>query len=319
MHAYEAALLVPAENAELGLSLLPESPWAEFWLNPRMLRGSDFLMRWSQGVWSEKRLIEAVNATSQFFALPYGPSGVAPEDPREVELYFERLEAAGMAGQKRPDLLIFRREDRDVATNLIQQIGGEEELPFTNDRDCRVQKILDRAILAVECENSLWHAAKMPGWQKPMSAQRLAQGKPGFAKTTVLPTIIVKHEDITRLDAWQRDHKVPIHVWHVFFDRAFGISFDSALGLFRTGKIAETVQTFQAPGGATSKKSIYKIYYHYAYELGISVEEPELRAQVILDKNGHVLPYVAFDGGRLQLGCQAVRDLGVLRNWRSAA
>ena len=59
MHAYEHALLVPEEGAELSVGALRETPWAEFWLNPRMLRGSDFLMRWSQGVWSEKRLIEA--------------------------------------------------------------------------------------------------------------------------------------------------------------------------------------------------------------------------------------------------------------------
>ncbi len=37
-------------------------------------------MRWSQGVWSEKRLIEAVNETKEFFAVPYGPSGTAPSE-----------------------------------------------------------------------------------------------------------------------------------------------------------------------------------------------------------------------------------------------
>jgi len=79
MHACESALLVPAEDIELPLRPLAGMPWAEFRLNPRMLRGSDFLMRWSRGVWSEKRLIEAVNATGAFFALPFGPSGIAPE------------------------------------------------------------------------------------------------------------------------------------------------------------------------------------------------------------------------------------------------
>lgn len=43
------------------------------------------------GVWSEERLIQAVNETGQFFAIPYGPSSTAPEDDvREFELYFER-------------------------------------------------------------------------------------------------------------------------------------------------------------------------------------------------------------------------------------
>jgi hypothetical protein len=72
-------------------------PWADYWLNPRQLRGSDFLMRWSQGAWSELRLKEALNRTGLFYALPYGPSGAAPDDdPREVELYFLRLEQAGL-------------------------------------------------------------------------------------------------------------------------------------------------------------------------------------------------------------------------------
>ena len=36
--------------------------------------------------------MQAVNETKDFFALPYGPSGVAPDsDVREFELYFERL------------------------------------------------------------------------------------------------------------------------------------------------------------------------------------------------------------------------------------
>ena len=83
-------------------------PWSEFLLNPRRLRGSDFLMRWSQGRWSEERLIQALNATGRYFALPYGPSGVAPDnDVRAYELYFERLEAAGLGTVKRPDLLIY--------------------------------------------------------------------------------------------------------------------------------------------------------------------------------------------------------------------
>ena len=314
MHAYEAALLVPREFTDIATSPLDELAWAEFWLSPRMLRGSDFLMRWSQGVWSEKRLLEATNATSQFFALPYGPSGVAPEEPRAVELYFERLEAAGMHGQKRPDLLIFRSEHEVRVKSLVAEIGGEEEIPFIPDADPRIQAMLDLSILAVECENSLWVASKMPKYGAAMNLRSLASGKPGFAKNAVLPTIILKEEDRQRLDFWQSHHRVPIHIWHVFFDRAFGLSFDNAKDLISSGKIAPTEQVFQAPGGATTRKRIYKIYYHYAYELGIATAEPTLKAQVIVDKNGHVLPYVAFEGGSLRLGNTAISTLGDLRS-----
>ncbi len=67
MHPFENVLSVSTEEIELELRGVREISWADFWLNPRKLRGSDFLMRWSQGVWSEKRLIDATNKTNQFY------------------------------------------------------------------------------------------------------------------------------------------------------------------------------------------------------------------------------------------------------------
>lgn len=151
---FEAALSVPAEEAEFLLSGTSLVPWAEYVLNPRRLRGSDFLMRWSQGQWSEERVVQAVNDTGKYFALPYGPSGTAPEgDVREFELYFERLEKAGLGKMKRPDLLIFRTADRVEIENLVDDLGGLKELPFTRENDPRMVKILARAIVATECES----------------------------------------------------------------------------------------------------------------------------------------------------------------------
>ena len=63
----------------------------EFYLNPRYLRGSDFLMRFSQGRWAEDIVVRTINATDDLRAIPYGPSSVAPSEPYEMELYFERL------------------------------------------------------------------------------------------------------------------------------------------------------------------------------------------------------------------------------------
>lgn len=71
MHLFEKTLSVSVEEIELELRGVKEILWADFWLNPRRLRGSDFLMRWSQGVWSEKRLIDAINSTGEFLAIPY--------------------------------------------------------------------------------------------------------------------------------------------------------------------------------------------------------------------------------------------------------
>ena len=259
-------------------------------------------MRWSQGAWSEHRIIEAVEGTGRFFALPYGPSGTAPDnDVRAFELYFERLDKAGLGKIKRPDLLIFRTSSQPMIDRLVGDIGGVTELPFTAEADRRMQAILKEAVIAVECETSLWRAAQMPGYGTELSPQRRLGGKLGLKKSVVVPTVIIKEEDRQPLRKWQGSSGVKIHVWHVFYDLAFGLALDEAERLIRRKLILPTTQTFQAPGGATTDKAIYKFYYHYAYPLGAAKQEPKLLAASITDKNGHILPYVRFEGGSLEL------------------
>lgn len=311
MHPFEKELSVATEDIEFELRGIKEISWADFWLNPRKLRGSDFLMRWSQGVWSEKRLIDAANKTNQFYAIPYGPSGTAPtDDVRAFELYFERLEAAGLGNIKRPDLLVFKINDKPFVDKFLKEIGGEEELPFIIEDN--LKELISKAIIAVECENSLWVAEKMPAYNLKMKPQKRLGGKSGLSKSAVLPTVIIKEEDRIPLSGWQQENKIPIHVWHVFFDRAYGLSFDEAERLIQEGFIELTIQTFQAPGGATTKKAIYKFYYHYAYPLGIANERPKLVSAYIEDKNGHILPYVKFEGGSLEIIPDAINLLNHL-------
>jgi len=309
MHPFEKSLLVSAEESAFELRGHVPVPWANFWLNPRRLRGSDFLMRWSQGYWSEQRLIEAVAQTGRYFALPYGPSGVAPTEVRAFELYLEELEAAGLGRVKRPDLLVFRASDADAVAATVDSLGGTARLPFTSESAAPMRELLDRALIAIECENSLWVAKRMPDYDRAMTPQRRLGGQLGLKKSAVLPTVIVKEEDRAFLRRWQQERAVPIHIWHAFFDSAWGLSLDRAEELIETGLIEPTFQVFQAPGGATTKKAIYKFYYHYAYPLGEMEQEPQLRAERIEDKNGHILPYVRFEGGRMRLLPDA---LGVL-------
>lgn len=161
--------------------------------------------------------------------------------------------------------------------------------------------MLDKALIAVECENSLWVAEKMPDFNTPLKSQKRLNGKLGLSKTAVLPTVIIKEEDRIPLNKWQTENGVDIHVWHVFFDRAYGLALKEAERLVKEGFILPTEQIFQAPGGATTKKAIYKYYYHYAYPLGKSIEQPRLVPEFVQDKNGHILPYVKFEGGSLEL------------------
>lgn len=311
-HAFEKALSVTTENISIKLDFPKYVSWAEFLLNPRRLRGSDFLMRWSQGVWSEHRLTKSINEQTNFYAIPYGPSSVAPHDNvREFELYFERLEGAGLGKVKRPDLLIFNKSDRDRVDEIVKSYGGIEELPFLKEDTMKL--LISKALVGIECENSLWVGKKMPDFQSELTPQKRLGGKAGLKKAAVLPTIIIKEEDRIPLKEWQIKNNKSIHVWHVFYDRAYGIALNEAEKLFNEGLIEPTIQVFQAPGGATTRKALYKIYYQYSYKLGIAIEQPELKSAYVEDKNGHILPYVTFSGGKLEISQEAINVLNKLK------
>ncbi len=149
----------------------------------------------------------------------------------------------------------------------------------------------------------------MPDFNAPLKPQRRHAGKPGLRKGAVLPTVILKEEDRQPLRRWQSTHGIPIHLWHVFYDLAFGLSFDEAERLIGEGVIEPTRQVFQAPGGATTEKTIYKFHHHFAYPLAEAEAEPTLVADSIVDKNGHILPFVRFQGGRCRLTEHSIRLL----------
>lgn len=122
----------------------------------------------------EKRLTESINATNKYFAIAYGPSGTAPsDDVRAFELYFERLEAAGLGKIKRPDLLIFKNEDKNFVNIFLADVGGESELPFIDEQE--LKPLIEKSKIAVECENSLWVAEKMPNFNTTMKSKKLRQ------------------------------------------------------------------------------------------------------------------------------------------------
>lgn len=306
VHLFDSELSVSADDLEIELRSFAAVAWSDFLLNPRRLRGSDFLMRWSQGRWSEDRIIQAVNDAAAYYAIPYGPSSTAPdEDVREFELYFERLEAAGLRNMKRPDILIFPGSDRKAIERLVEGVGGLEELPFIPEDDDSITSLVSKAIVAVECENSLWKVRMMPDYGAELAPQRRLNGRLGLKKSAKVPTIILKEEDRDALRAWQDSSELPIHVWHVFYDQAYGLSLDDIEKLISSGLIEPTQQTFQAPNAAVTTKTIYKVWYQYAYRLGQSAEEPTLVADSITDPNGRIMPYVRFDGGRLTLSREA--------------
>ena len=109
---------------------------------------------------------------------------------------------------------------------IVSSFGGKQELPFTKESE--LKELLSYALVAIECENSLWKAEMMPDFGRPLKVISRLGGKMGLPKNAVLPTVILKEEDIAPLDGWQKSNHTKIHIWHVFYDRAYGISFDQA-------------------------------------------------------------------------------------------
>jgi hypothetical protein len=112
---------------EIGDVVYFEPDEIDFLINPRRLRGSDFLMRWSQGRWSETVVINAINDTDELQVIPYGPSTIAPEDPQKLEIFFETIGIIEREG-KRPDLLLYDKETYNWAyKEIVARIGDIEK------------------------------------------------------------------------------------------------------------------------------------------------------------------------------------------------
>jgi hypothetical protein len=335
--SFERLLQATEVDLDFLLSDLFAQVLCEFYLNPRYLRGSDFLMRFSQGRWAEDILVRTFNATDDLRAVPYGPSSVAPSEPYEMELYFERLDKAGTIG-KRPDLLVLPKDDYESVRAQLNEIGLAN-LPFTPEAD--LDFLRSRTIIAVEVENSLWVAREMPDYGKGVAlteliAKRRRFRKPekiarwetwtknvqqfcgqsearkqlkSFLETAKVPTIIIKDEDLVPVTDWETNYNVPAFIFHVFYDQAYYISLQDACELIESGVILPTEQTFYAPGGPTTRKHIYKIWYTLAQPLGTMSRQPEMSAKFVKDKNGHILPYVHFSGGQMALSEEVLAAL----------
>ena len=191
--------------------------------------------------------------------------------------------------------------------DLVRAAGGASELPFVPESE--LADLIRLSVLAVECENSLRVAESMPAFGQSLRPMRRLGGRPDLPKGAAFPTVILKEEDREPLLRWQEENATPIHIWHAFFDRAYGLSLARAQELLDSGLIEPKEQVFQAPGGSTTQKTTYFFYYQYAYELAFSTSAPELVAESITDKNGHILPYVRFRGGAVSLSEEALGQL----------
>lgn len=218
-------------------------------------------------------MIGTLNGTEEFGVLPYEPSTVAPDKPRELERFFETMDQVAQEG-KRPDLLLYDKSTFGcVSKEIVKRIGGLEKLP-TTPSDV-FGDVIAKARAAIEVENSLWVTEQMPGFRKKFS--RFSQGKrTGRLKAAgIVPTIIVKNEDVPGLKHWEATFGIPIYIVHIFYDRGYFIRFREVLDAVRRGDIGPEEQKYTNPDGtASSPKQIVKVPYVLCKEFG-KVCEPQ--------------------------------------------
>jgi hypothetical protein len=299
--SFSACLRLPTDDLTWDLAwgdVLP-SDAVSYYINPRRLRGSDFLMRWAQGRWSEDIVVRSLNQTDRYRVLPFGPSTVAPDDPRELEAFFERMDAISIEG-KRPDLLLYARDTFQWAVQLLaERLGRAEIVPEIPAS--QIDDVIRRARAALEIENSLWVTEKMPGFGKPFSRYTRGARKGQLKPAGIVPTIIVKEEDIPRLRQWEADYGVPLYVVHIFFDRGYFVRFRDILAMLEAGDVGFEAQRFTNPDGtAAASKNVVKVPYVLCKEFG-TVSGPTLVPRTFVDRNGKVMTYVTFQGGTISL------------------
>lgn len=241
--------------------------------------------------------------------MPYGPSTVAPEDPKELEDFFERMMGINQEG-KRPDLLLYDKKTfNEVARELPAMFGNLEKVAETSSK--ALTGIVRRAKCALEVENSLWGTGKMPGFGKPVGRYVRGRNKGRIKPAGVIPTIILKEEDIPRLRQWEREYGVPIYIVHLSYDRAYFIRFSDVLRHIESGDIGIETQKYSNPDGtAGTLKQVVKVPYILAREFG-TITGQSLAPRTFVDKNGKVMTYVTFEGGYIQL------SEAVLREWKT--
>lgn len=287
---------------------------------PNKIRGADFWARYQQGLWSERLTLAALNSLPDYFGITYGCSGIAPSTgPEEVNAYFEKLAAADMANTKRPDLLVFNRSDKPLVDNYIKQAGGIKQLPFLSESNPALRGILQKAIMGVECENSMWIVAEMAGYGATLGKARRGLGRQlrviphavTSGNKSRTPHLIVKGEDLPRLEAWQKITGVPIHIWHTFYDKAFGISLNKIRRLIACRWIDPTEQAYERG----RIKITFNTPYQFAYQLGQTTTAPEVVSGVMRE-GAKIRPYAHFSGGQIELEKLISKRLGRLEAQR---
>jgi len=247
-----------------------------------------FLSTIAQGMWAEEKLIEAINSIPQFVAVRYGQSRYDHElisSKSAWKNYVTKLYEQMSKYGKRPDILVFRRDDTSLS--LPKDISEKDE-------EC-IKDIVYKSIAGIECRSSSYYYDEYIR-ERGRDLKELS--------------ITVKDEDIDRLIKWRETYcgSKPVYYVQLFFDKGFFISFDEVLNIIKRARI-EHIEHYRFKREKKTGKATHYIGISLAKIGLIAIENPNVIAKSIKAWDGKVYAIRTPEKGRFKLTDEFVQEL----------
>lgn len=239
-----------------------------------------FLSTIAQGMWAEEKLMESINSHPYLRAIKYGQSRYNHELISSKEAwrkYIEKIYSQMSKFGKRPDILIFEREDlpQDIPQDISER--DEEE----------IKDIVFKSIAGIECRSSSYY------YDEYIKAR---------GKEEKELSITVKEEDIERLIKWRKAYcgSKPLFYLQLFFDKGFFIDFDKVLSIINWAKTRK-VKHYRHEVDKKTGKATHFIGMSHANIGLIAIEHPKVVARSIKAWDGKVYAIRTPEGGKFKL------------------
>ncbi len=194
-------------------------------------RGENFRGKWSLGFWAEQKIVDSINDSNSFRAVPYGKSGVSSaKDLKEKREYWNLHKERESFG-KRPDLLVFERKVYDNLNGNSKYSSLLDNLP--DSLESEIEEIVEKSLLGIESEASIWQGEKMKHYGRNWF-EKTGKLKPlREIKTWTAPTVIVKDEDL-------QPYRLAILIQKADLYRSFILRYGFYAEFFKTARIHQS-------------------------------------------------------------------------------
>lgn len=256
---------------------------------------SEFLTNREQGDWAERLILDAINRINKnLVAVQYGKSDrlVAGEAGFKdfYEAYQDELDKIG----KRPDVLIFKTQDYNPDWNFN----------VSNLSEGQQKEIIPKAIAALEVRSSSFLVEK---YDLHLQQKNAALGTHKPIQREFL-SFTPKVEDMLVVYKWIQTFDVPHFYFQVFFDKVYGIAFESILEIINNPDNLKN-KFFIEKDTKNQQKTTIKINVKEGVEIAYKIQMPQHKSVVKELDRGRLLFHVTFDGGEAYINTDNLFNL----------